>query len=162
MASQSPISYRTYNIVYTRVVYALQGLPEAIAGAVAGALQRTVLAAHEDALRSSLLPGFDHSCKEMFGQIDSAFRRGTTECRTNTHFHVHIVSHTPSSPPPSPDLAQVHQQSQGQQQQQTLTLQQQLLPSLSSLQHLLTAPSSPLLTNIEACVQRELATILLQ
>ncbi len=58
----------------------VQGLSDAIGGAVAGSLQRVVAARYEEVFKSVVIPGFEKGCQEMFRQIDEAFRRGTTEC----------------------------------------------------------------------------------
>lgn len=56
-----------------------QGLSESVGNAVAASLQRTMAARYEEVFKSTVLPGFEKGCQEMFRQIDEAFRRGTTE-----------------------------------------------------------------------------------
>ncbi len=59
----------------------VQGLSEAVGGAVGVALQRVVTTRYDEVFKNVVLPGFEKACQEMFRQMDDAFRRGTTECK---------------------------------------------------------------------------------
>ena len=57
---------------------------------MASSIKNTIQGLYDETFRTVVLPAFERSSREMFRQLDDAFRRGINECKM-----AHTIQYTP-------------------------------------------------------------------
>lgn len=101
----------------------------------------------ETLFKTTLLPSFEHSCQQMFHQLDEAFRQGTSECKNLMNLiKIHVL-----------DLSQLNEH---QSHSHEADLIHQMTSSLQDLITSFNSTSSPVVHVIQNCIHSELGVLM--